>query len=497
MAEVHPHAVRVRFAPSPTGMLHIGGLRTALYNYLFARKHGGHFVLRIEDTDRERFVLGAEEDVLDSLEWAGLTFDEGPRRGGPHDPYHQSRRSTVYRRYADELVEKGMAYYAFDTVEELDQMRQRQVDDSSSPAKYDAGTRHEMKNSLTLSPEETERRLASGEEHVIRMRVAPGEVIRFQDLIRGNITIDSDTIDDQVLIKSDGLPTYHLANVVDDHLMEITHVIRGEEWLPSTAKHVLLYRWLEWNIPEFAHLPLILSPAGGKLSKRSAEEQGVPVNVRQYREAGYEPEALINFLAFLGWNPGTEQEMFDLSELVDAFSLDRVGSSGVRLDIDKLKWYNEQYVRAFSTDELVRRARPYLESENIQSDELYLREVAELMQERISFTRDLAETCRYFFEDPTKYEEAAVKKRWKDDSADLLTEYAGRIEDAEPFTAATAEQELRTLAEERDAGAGRIIHPVRIAVSGVSFGPSLFNMMEVLGRDKCVARIRRAVDTLG
>ncbi len=497
MAEPLSQNVRVRFAPSPTGRLHIGGLRTALYNYLLARGQGGTFVVRIEDTDRERFVEDAEEDILEALEWTGLVYDEGPRLGGPFEPYYQSERRAVYERYARQLVESGHAYYAFDTVGDLERMRTRFSREGDPVAKYDGATRLEMQNSLTLSAEEVRRRLGAGEEYVIRMKVSSGETLGFRDLIRGDVSFDSRTLDDQVLVKSDGMPTYHLANVVDDHLMRITHVVRGEEWLPSTPKHLLLYRFFGWKAPEFAHLPLLLSPSGGKLSKRSADDLGIPVNVRQYRESGYEPEALINFLAFLGWNPGTEQELFRLDELVEAFSVDRIGSSGVQLDLDKLKWYNEQYVRSFSLVELLRRAQPYFAARGLQPEDERLIQVAGLMQERISFAKDLAETCTYFFDDPTEYDESGVKKRWKEDSAELLTDYARRLEGLDDFGAKSAEDELRTLADERGVGAGRIIHPARLALSGVAFGPSLFHMMEVLGRETCLRRMKRAVETLG
>ncbi|WP_457653496.1 glutamate--tRNA ligase [Rhodocaloribacter sp.] len=489
--------VRVRFAPSPTGLLHIGGLRTALYNYLFARKHGGRFVLRIEDTDRSRYVEEAEADILDSLAWAGLTYDEGPVKGGPHAPYHQSERKEAYDRYARALLDAGHAYVAFDTPEEIERMRKERATPENPAPKYDATTRMHMTNSLTLSAEEVRRRLAAGEPHVIRLKVDPGETVTFRDLIRGEVTFATAEIDDQVLVKSDGMPTYHLANVVDDHLMRITHVIRGEEWLPSTPKHVLMYRAFGWEPPEMAHLPLILSPTGGKLSKRNADKMGIPVSVRQYREDGYEPEALINFLAFLGWNPGDEREIFRLPELVEAFSIERVGSSGVQFNLDKLRWYNEQYLRMMTPGELVEKARPYLEKEGLTADEAYLRRVAELMRERISFAKDLATAARYFFEDPAAYDPKGVKKRWKADAAELVAAYADRLEALDPFDEASVEAALRALAEEKGVGAGRIIHPVRLALSGVTFGPSLFAMMEVLGKETCLRRLRRAVEVLG
>ncbi len=489
--------MRVRFAPSPTGLLHIGGLRTALYNYLLAQKHRGQFVLRIEDTDQERYVAEAEPDILASLRWAGLAYDEGPEAGGPHAPYYQSQRRELYARYARRLVEQGHAYYAFDTVEEIDALRAELAKEGEVAPRYGASTRLRMRNSLTLPAAEVMRRIEAGEPHVVRLFVPEGEVVRFDDLIRGSVAFDTSEVDDQVLVKSDGMPTYHLANVVDDHHMQITHVIRGEEWLSSTPKHILLYRFLGWEAPQMAHLPLILSPNGGKLSKRNAEQMGIPVSVRQYRDEGYEPEALVNFLAFLGWNPGTEQELFTLPELVEAFAIERVGSAGVQFNLDKLRWYNQQYLRRMSPEALAARARPHVEARGFRPDDAYLVAVAALMQERIDFARDLAGQAAYFFEEPEGYEEAGVKKRWKEDSAALVAAYAERLAAVAAFTAETAEAELRALAEAHGAGAGRLIHPARLAVSGVSFGPSLFHMMEVLGRDVCVRRLRRAAETLG
>jgi glutamyl-tRNA synthetase len=497
MAEPTSQGVRVRFAPSPTGFLHIGGLRTALYNFLFARRAGGRFVLRVEDTDRDRFVEQAEADILDGLKWAGLTYDEGPEVGGSCEPYYQSERKELYKRFAQQLIDNGSAYYAFDTVNDLERMREQFAGSAERAVNYDSVTRKKMTNSLTLPADEVRRRLEEGAEHVIRLKITPGQTVRFQDVVRDDVSFDSSALDDQVLVKSDGMPTYHLANVVDDHLMGITHVIRGEEWLPSTPKHVLIYRFLGWTPPSFAHLPLILSPSGGKLSKRNAEDLGIPVTVRQFREAGYEPEALINFLAFLGWNPGTERELFTLDELAEVFSLDRVGSSGVQLDVVKLNWFNEQYIRSFPTDELVRRARPFLDEAGIDAGRIYLIRVAGLMQERISFIKDLADSCRYFFEDPSDYDEQGLKKRWKDDSAGLLVAYAQKLQALDDFTAEAVEETLRAIAEEREVGAGRLIHPTRLAVSGVSFGPSLFHMMEVIGKDACIRRIQRAAEVLG
>lgn len=489
--------MRVRFAPSPTGLLHIGGLRTALYNYLLARKHGGQFILRIEDTDQERFVEEAEADILSSLRWAGLAYDEGPDVGGPQAPYHQSQRRELYARYARQLVEAGHAYYAFDTVEAIERMRERLQKEGDPAPRYDARTRMQMENSLVLPEAEVQRRIASGEPYVVRLKVPQGEIVRFDDLIRGSVSFDTSGVDDQVLVKSDGMPTYHLANVVDDHHMGITHVIRGEEWLSSTPKHILLYRFLGWEPPRMAHLPLILSPNGGKLSKRNAEQMGIPVSVRQYREQGYEPAALVNFLAFLGWNPGTEQELFTLDELVEAFSIERVGSSGVQFNLDKLRWYNQQYLRRMTPAELAERARPAVEARGYQADAAYLEAVAALMQERIDFAHEVATAGVYFFEEPETYEAAGVQKRWKEDSAELMRAYAARLAELPAFTAETTEATLRELAEARGIGAGRMIHPARLAVSGVTFGPSLFHMMEVLGRDACIRRLNRAADVLG
>ena len=489
--------IRVRFAPSPTGLLHIGGLRTALYNYLLARQKGGAFILRIEDTDRTRYVEEAEGDILDSLRWAGLDFDEGPGKEGAHTPYYQSQRSDLYKAYAQQLLDAGRAYYAFDTPEELAAMRERLTSPTNPAPRYDAVSRKGMKNALTLSPEEVKALMDEGVPHVVRLKVPEGETVRFHDQIRGDVAFKTSEIDDQVLLKSDGMPTYHLANVVDDHLMEVTHVIRGEEWLPSTPKHILLYQAFGWQPPQMAHLPLILSPTGGKLSKRNAEKMGIPVSVRQYREAGYEPSALINFLAMLGWNPGDEREVFQLPELTDAFSIERVGSSGVQFNLDKLRWYNQQFLRLLPVEALMDKARPLLAAEGFHPDEGYLRDVVELMQDRISFAEELSTTCRFFYEDPTDYEERGVKKRWKDDSATLLLLYADQLEALTNYDEASIEATLRSIAESEGVGSGRLIHPARLAVSGRSSGPSLFHMMAVLGRDTCIRRLRQAVGVLG
>ena len=481
--------VRVRFAPSPTGRLHIGGLRTALYNYLFARKHDGDFVLRIEDTDQARYEPGAEDDIREALAWVGLEYDEGPEEGGEFAPYRQSERSDLYREYAERLIEAGRAYYAFDTEAELEEMRKEH-------GAYDVTTRRHMRNSLTLSDDEVER-LLEEEDFVVRLKVPRQASVHFDDVIRGGVSFDASEVDDQVLLKSDGMPTYHLANIVDDHLMDISHVIRGEEWLSSTPKHVLMYEALGWEPPVFAHLPLILSPNGGKLSKRDANQLGIPVYVGDYRKDGYEPAALLNFLALLGWGPGTDEELFSLDEMTQAFSLDRVGASGVQFDIDKLRWVNEHYVRALSIDELAEKARPYVEAEGHEVSDERLRTICELVQDRIQVVPEVATDNRYFFEDPEEYEEAGVEKRWKEESADLLLAYADRLEEVDTFDTDTVETELRDLADEKGVGAGAIIHPARLAVSGRSYGPGVFGLLAAVGKEACLRRMRRAAETLG
>ena len=492
--------IRVRFAPSPTGRLHIGGLRTALYNYLFARRHDGDFVLRIEDTDRARYVPGAEDDIREALSCGGLDYDEGPEQGGDYAPYRQSERTERYRKYARKLIGAGRAYYAFDTEAELEAMRDEH-------GAYDVTTRRQMRNSLTLAADEMER-LFEEEDYVIRLKVPRQETVQFDDVVHGGVSFATSEIDDQVLLKSDGMPTYHLANIVDDHLMDISHVIRGEEWLSSTPKHVLMYEALGWTPPTFAHLPLILSPdgsrdqapdsgRGGKLSKRDANELGIPVYVTDYREAGYEPGALLNFLALLGWSPGTEEELFSLDEMVDAFSLDRVGTSGVQFDLDKLHWVNEHYVRDLSVETLAARARPYVEEEGYEVSDERLQTICSLVQDRIQVVPEVVTENRYFFEDPDEYEEAGVEKRWTDASADLLRTYASRLEDVATFDTETVETVLRDLADEKDVGAGAIIHPSRLAVSGRSYGPGVFGLMAAVGKEACVRRMRRAADRLG
>ena len=484
---------RVRFAPSPTGLLHIGGLRTALYNVLLARKTGGTFVLRIEDTDRTRYVDGAEADILASLAWAGLSPDEGPGSGlpgdGPHAPYRQSERTPLYDAAARQLLDAGLAYVAFDTPGALDAMR-------AAGGTYSAATRGAMQNSLALGADETARRIAAGEPHVVRMKVEPGRTLAFTDLVRGDVAFQTDIVDDQVLVKSDGLPTYHLANVVDDAAMAITHVVRGEEWLPSVPKHLLLYEALGHAPPQMAHLPLILAPSGGKLSKRNADTLGIPVSVQQYREAGYDPEALVNFLGLLGWNDGTDRERFTLAEMAEAFSVERVHKSGAKFDLEKLKWHNAQTVRELPADEIARRAQPAVEAALGPVAPARVAEVADLLRERISFARDLAEAT-YLFRDPETYDAAGLKKRWKADSAALMLAYADALADEPAFTVESSEASLRGLGEARGVGFGQLVHPARLAVTGVTAGAGLFETMAVVGREACVRRLRAAAERLG
>lgn len=488
---------RVRFAPSPTGVLHIGGFRTALYNYLFARHTGGTFVLRIEDTDRERYVPEAEQYIIDSLVWCGLDYDEGPAKDGGKGPYRQSERKAMYQEYVMQLIREGHAYYAFDTKDELNAMRERLATKENPSPKYDVNSRMSMVNTFTLPAEEVQARIDRGDAYVVRLKVPEGEQVQFEDTVRGVVTFETSQIDDQILLKSDGMPTYHMANVVDDHLMGITHIIRGEEWLSSTPKHILLYTFFGWEPPQMAHLPLILSPNGGKLSKRKADKMGIPINVLEYRDAGYEPEPLVNFLAFLGWNPGTEQEIFDLRGLEEAFTVERVGNAGVQFNTDKLNWYNQQFIKELPVNELARRSRPFLKEAGIEPDEAYLAHVLELMQERLVLAKEIVEAGRFFFEHPVSYDEKAVKKRWKADTGALMGEYQESLEGLEVFTAERIELALKTFLEARETGMGKLMAPLRLSLCGILQGPDLFKTMELLGKDTVVMRIRKAIETLG
>ncbi len=506
--------VRVRYAPSPTGPLHVGGVRTALFNYLFAKQQGGDFLLRIEDTDQTRYVPGAEQYIIDAFKWCGLTIDEGVSVGGPHEPYRQSERKEkgLYRQYAEQLIKNGNAYYAFDTPEELDEMRQRLEKAKVASPQYNAVTRQNMKNSLTLSEDEVSKRLASGEHYVIRLKVPRNEEVRFHDIIRSYVVVHTSTMDDKVLLKSDGMPTYHLANVVDDYLMKISHVIRGEEWLPSAPTHILLYRYLGWEevMPLFAHLPLLLKPDGnGKLSKRDGDRLGFPVFPLEwhdptskeissgYREKGYFPEAFINLLALLGWNPGTNQEIFSLDELVKLFSLERVHKAGAKFDPEKAKWFNQQYLRKHTDAELAAMVQPLLKEKTVNFSDAFVTEVCRLMKERATFVKDIAEQGSFFFAAPSVYDQEVVKKKWKENSAQIILDLADRFSITTNFDAHTLEASFKSYLEEKQLGMGAAMNILRVVVTGSGTGPSMFEIMALLGKEESLNRMKMGVDAIG
>jgi len=465
--------------------LHVGGLRTALYNFLFARKHNGVFILRIEDTDRMRYVEGAVENLIATLQWAGLDYDEGPGKGGPASPYIQSERVSIYKKFADELLAKGKAYWAFDTPEELEEMRKRQ-EASRTPSR-------QYRRALKMSSDEIRQKLLAGVPAVVRMRVPEATTVAFDDVVRGQVEFAADMLDDQILLKSDGYPTYHLANVVDDHLMGVTHVIRGEEWLSSTPKHVLLYKSFGWELPTFAHLPLLLNPDKSKLSKRQGD-----VAVEEYRKKGYLPDALVNFVSLLGWNPGHEGEIFTLQELVNEFSLERVGKSGAVFDIDKLDWMNTQHLRRMPDEKLLSLLRPCLKGAGFEGfDDGYLLKVVALMKERVEKIEQYALAGRYFFAVPEAYDVLARRKNWRPESNSHIAEVLSGLKGVDPYDARHIEEVLRAVAERHAVGAGKIIHALRLAVTGVSTGPGLFEIMQVLGREGCIARIEHALEVLG
>ncbi|EOZ96469.1 Glutamyl-tRNA synthetase [Indibacter alkaliphilus LW1] len=504
--------VRVRFAPSPTGALHIGGVRTALYNYLFARKTGGKFLLRIEDTDQTRFVPGAEEYIQEALNWLGIDPDESPWNPGAVGPYRQSERKPMYMQYAMDLVEKGHAYYAFDTAEELEAMRQRLTAARVVSPQYNSITRTQMKNSLTLPEDEVKARLESGEPYVIRIKIPRKEEVRLNDLIRGWVMVHSSTLDDKVLMKSDGMPTYHLANIVDDHLMGITHVIRGEEWLPSAPLHVLLYRYFGWEdtMPEFAHLPLLLKPDGnGKLSKRDADKHGFPVfpmdwkdpnsgeTAMGFREQGYLPDAFLNFLAFLGWNPGDHRELFTMEELIEAFSIERIGKSGTKFDINKAKWYNEQYLRAKPDEDLAKYLVEDLQAEGLVVDESKAAQIAHIMKERATFPADLWKEGKFMFVAPNTFDESVVSKRWNNDAVAVLTSYEEKLSAfADSLSPESAKSLLEEAASDNGIKLGKVMQAVRLAVTGVGAGPDLMAVFSIIGKDELISRIRFALNNL-
>ena len=501
--------VRVRFAPSPTGPLHIGGVRTALYNYLFAKKHGGDMLLRIEDTDSARFVPGAEEYIVEALNWLGIHIDEGvgAEKPGTHAPYRQSERKSIYRQYVDQLLDAELAYIAFDTPTELETKR------AEIPNfQYDATTRGLMKNSLTLPADEVSNRIASGEQYVVRIKIEPNKEIVVQDLIRGEVRINSSIIDDKVLFKSsDGLPTYNMANVVDDYLMEISHVIRGEEWLPSAPLHVLLYQYLGWNsnMPQFAHLPLLLKPDGnGKLSKRDGDRLGFPVFPLEwndpksgsvssgYRESGYFPEAVVNFLALLGWNAGTEQEIFSMDELIELFSLDRVSKSGAKFDYEKGKWFNHQYLQLKPLEEITDLFQHLLIEKDIIEDSEKVKRIVGLVRERVNFVYEIWDQSSFFFQAPKTYCETAVKKRWKADSPGHILGLMDLLEKTADFSAANTEYVVKNWMEEKGYGMGAVMNAFRLCVVGESKGPHMFDIIELIGKEETLARLKKALEKL-
>ncbi|MEO1050341.1 MAG: glutamate--tRNA ligase [Bacteroidota bacterium] len=503
--------VRVRFAPSPTGALHIGGVRTALYNYLFARKNNGKMVLRIEDTDQTRFVKGAEEYIKNSLAWVGIETDENPDLGGPYGPYRQSERKDIYQQYAEKLLQDGNAYYAFDTPEELDAMRAKLKEAKVAAQTYNSITRNTMKNSLTLSEEEVNKRIESGEPYVIRLKVPKKEEVRLNDMVRGWVMVHSSAIDDKVIMKSDGMPTYHLANVVDDYLMKITHVIRGEEWLPSAPLHVLLYKFLGWenSMPQFGHLPLLLKPEGsGKLSKRDADKHGFPIFPMDwpdpesgdvstgFEKAGYLPDAFINFLALLGWNPGSEQEIFSLEELAEAFSIERINKGGAKFDIEKAKWFNQQYIKQKSAEELSGFLKQYIANASVSASESQILKACELMKERITFPRELWTSGSFLFQRPETYDGKVMKKKWTGEAVAVLEDFASSLLSMEEFTAETIKNALNQAVEKNEIGLGRVMPAVRLAITGLGSGPDLMSTIEIIGKEEAIDRINIAIEKL-
>ncbi|MCI6234952.1 MAG: glutamate--tRNA ligase [Prevotella sp.] len=500
--------VRVRFAPSPTGPLHIGGVRTALYNYLFARQHGGDFVFRIEDTDSNRFVPGAEEYIIESFKWLGIKFDEGVGIGGEKGPYRQSERRDIYKKYVKMLLDAGKAYIAFDTPEELETKR-----NEIKNFQYDCHTRMLMRNSLTMSKDEVEALIDDGAQYVVRFLIEPGQEIHVNDMIRGDVCIKSDILDDKVLYKSaDELPTYHLANIVDDHLMEITHVIRGEEWLPSSPLHVLLYRAFGWedSMPRFAHLPLLLKPEGkGKLSKRDGDRLGFPVFPLEwhdpksgevstgFRESGYFPEAVVNFLALLGWNPGTEQEMFTLDELVEAFDISRCSKAGAKFDYQKGIWFNHEYILKKSDEEIALLFAPIVANNGIETSMERVRQVVAMMKDRVSFVKELWSLCSFFFIPPTAYDEKTRKKRWKENSAQVMTELAGVLQNIEDFSIDGQEAVVMKWVEDKGYKLGDVMNAFRLTLVGEGKGPGMFDISAFLGKEETLSRMQRAIEILG
>ena len=500
---------RVRFAPSPTGPLHIGGVRTALYNYLFAKKNNGTFLLRIEDTDQTRFVEGAEAYIIEAFQWLGIPFDEGVGIGGEYGPYRQSERKAMYKPYAEQLVRDGWAYYAFDTPEQLDAKR-KEAESQKKTFQYDANTRMGMVNSLTLPAEEVTARIASGAPYVVRFKYPADTDIHVQDLIRGEVVINSNLLDDKVLYKSDGMPTYHLANIVDDHTMKITHVIRGEEWLPSAPLHVMLYKAFGWEAPQFAHLPLLLKPDGnGKLSKRDGDRLGFPVFPLQwkdpksgetssgYRESGYLPDAVVNMLALLGWNPGNDQELMNMDELVEYFSIDKISKAGAKFSLDKAKWFNHEYILQKSADELYPYFEPILLENGVTADPDYVKAVTDLIKDRLNFLTDFWEQACYFFVAPTEYDPQAIKKRWKENMPEYLRAILNILKGFTPFDKQQAHDAVMQYIQDNGLNMGQVLNSLRLAIVGAARGPELFTMIELIGVDEVVKRTERAIEAIG
>ena len=499
-------SVRVRFAPSPTGALHIGGVRTALYNYLFAKKSGGKFIIRIEDTDQTRYVEGAEEYILNALAWCGITPDEGPKTGGEFGPYRQSDRKEIYKAYADQLIADGKAYYAFDTPEELDEMRERLKEARMANPQYNAISRNQMKNSLTLSEEEVQEHINSGEPYVIRFKMPKHDDVRFKDVVRDWVVVNTTTLDDKVLMKSDGMPTYHLANIVDDHLMQITHVIRGEEWLPSAPLHVMLYAAFGWQAPQFAHLPLLLKPDGnGKLSKRAADQLGFPIFPmnwadpvsgelsKGFKETGYLPSAFMNFLALLGWNPGTEQEIFSMEELISEFSLERINKSGAKFDIEKAKWFNQQYIKNLDNTEIAQMLKTEMQ---LADSEERLALIAGSMKERITFVSEILESANFFFSPPTEFDEKTTRKKWTSEAVEKLETFAKRIEAQNIISPEEAKNIFVDVLAADNTPLGKVMPALRLALTGQAGGPDLMEIISILGTQESAQRIRKAIEIL-
>ncbi len=498
--------VRVRFAPSPTGPLHIGGVRTALYNYLFAKKNNGTFILRIEDTDQARYAEGAEDYIMQSLKWCGIIVDEGINEGGNYGPYRQSDRKAIYRQYADILIDKGDAYYAFDTPEQLEALRSK-AEESGNTFIYNAALRETLNNSISLIDSDWKEKLEKGDPYVIRYKMPSNEEIHFDDVIRGHIVVNTSTLDDKVLFKSDGMPTYHLANIVDDHLMEISHVIRGEEWLPSLPLHFMLYRSFGWDPPLFAHLPLLLKPDGkGKLNKRDGDKMGFPVvplfwpfgeTAKGYREEGYYPEAFVNMIALLGWNPGTEQEIFSMNELIEAFSIDRVGKSGSRFDPEKAKWFNHQYLQNKTNTQLALDFREFLRARGYHIDIVELETLVGLVKERVSFVKEIWDQTDFFFKAPETYDLEVIRKRWKDDSASLLNELRSLLDKLDDFSATVTEPVVKGWIEEKGYSTGEIMNIFRLVIVGALRGPHMFDIISWIGKEETIKRIDKGLSVIG